>query len=85
MPFCEGRAFYHRKLPRSRLGRNPEGRSGNHMPQGMLIAAGMGIKSGNINDGHTLDLAPTILAMLDQPIPSDMEGKVLPLFKDKKG
>ena len=25
-----------------------------------------------------------ILTMLDQPIPSDMEGKVLPLFKDKK-
>lgn len=55
------------------------------MPQGMLIAAGMDIKSGNINDGHTLDLAPTILAMLNQQIPTAMEDKVLPIFKDYKG
>jgi bisphosphoglycerate-independent phosphoglycerate mutase (AlkP superfamily) len=52
------------------------------MPQGMLIAAGTGIKSGNIDGGHTLDLAPTILTMLDQPVPTEMEGKVLPIFKD---
>jgi predicted AlkP superfamily phosphohydrolase/phosphomutase len=60
-------------------GRNPEGRSGNHRSQGMLIAAGAGIKSGNIAGAHTLDLAPTMLALLGQPVPRSMEGK--PLFK----
>lgn len=62
-------------------GRNPEGRSGNHFPQGMLIAAGDGVKSGNIKNGHTLDLAPTILNLLGQPVPPEMEGKVLPIIK----
>ncbi len=58
-------------------GQNPEGRSGNHLPQGMLIAAGANIKSGNITGAHILDLAPTILALLGQPIPSHMEGRSL--------
>jgi len=48
----------------------------------MLIAAGNNIKSGNITNGNTLDLAPTILALLDQPIPGEMEGKVLSIFQD---
>jgi predicted AlkP superfamily phosphohydrolase/phosphomutase len=60
-------------------GQNPEGRSGNHMPQGMLIAAGANIKSGNITGAHILDLAPTILSLLGQPVPPAMEGK--PLFR----
>jgi bisphosphoglycerate-independent phosphoglycerate mutase (AlkP superfamily) len=46
----------------------------------MLIAAGAGVKSGKISNGHILDLAPTILALLDQPIPQEMEGRVLPIF-----
>jgi len=50
-------------------GHNPDGRSGNHL------------KSGNITNGHTLDLAPTILALLDQPIPGEMEGKVLSIIQ----
>jgi predicted AlkP superfamily phosphohydrolase/phosphomutase len=62
-------------------GRNPDGRSGNHRYQGMLIAAGEGIKSGNISNGHILDLAPTILALLGQPVPADMEGKPLSIIK----
>jgi len=40
-----------------------------------------GVKSGNINSGHTLDPAPTILILIDEHIPSDKEGKVLPIFK----
>jgi predicted AlkP superfamily phosphohydrolase/phosphomutase len=58
-------------------GQNPEGRSGNHQPQGLLIAAGPGIKSGNIEGAHILDLAPTMLRLLGQPIPDYMEGKAL--------
>jgi len=40
-----------------------------------------GVKSGNINSGHMLDPAPTILILIDQHIPSNKEGKVLPIFK----
>jgi bisphosphoglycerate-independent phosphoglycerate mutase (AlkP superfamily) len=40
----------------------------------------VGIKSGNINDAYMLDLAPTILTLLGQPVPFEMEGKVLPII-----
>jgi predicted AlkP superfamily phosphohydrolase/phosphomutase len=82
-------ASSHRTITSARYGtfpwpapdQNPEGRSGNHKPQGMLLVAGEGLKSGNIVDAHILDLAPTILAMLDQPITPEMEGRVLPIFE----
>ncbi|MGH2581308.1 MAG: hypothetical protein ACRDFQ_00240, partial [Anaerolineales bacterium] len=64
-------------IPWPAPGRNPEGRSGNHFPQGFLIAAGQGITAGDIEDAHILDLAPTILNLLGQPVPGFMEGKVL--------
>jgi predicted AlkP superfamily phosphohydrolase/phosphomutase len=67
-------------IPWPTPGRNPEGRSGNHRGQGMLIAAGPGIKPGRTENGHILDLAPTILALLNQPVPADMEGKPLRLM-----
>jgi bisphosphoglycerate-independent phosphoglycerate mutase (AlkP superfamily) len=46
----------------------------------MLIAAGPGIKPGRTENGHILDLAPTILALLNQPVPAGMEGKPLRLM-----
>jgi predicted AlkP superfamily phosphohydrolase/phosphomutase len=56
-------------------GRNLEGRSGNHRPQGMLIACGKGIEAGTIiNHAHILNLAPTMLSLLGQPVPTEMEG-----------
>lgn len=61
-------------------GQNPEGRSGNHRPQGMLIAAGPDARPDPIEGAHILDLAPTILSLLDQPIPGIMEGRPLHLF-----
>jgi predicted AlkP superfamily phosphohydrolase/phosphomutase len=64
-------------IPWPTPGRNPEGRSGNHFPQGFLIAAGESIKQGDIDDADILDLAPTILNLLGQPVPDPMEGKAL--------
>jgi predicted AlkP superfamily phosphohydrolase/phosphomutase len=58
-------------------GRNPEGRSGNHKPQGFFIAKGPEIAPGEFSNIHILDLAPTILSLLGQPIPPEMEGKVI--------
>ena len=48
----------------------------------MPVAAGDGIKSGKINNGHILDPAPAILTMLGQQVPPEMEGRVLPFFKE---
>jgi predicted AlkP superfamily phosphohydrolase/phosphomutase len=62
-------------------GRNPEGRSGEHRSQGMLIAAGPDVRSGSIEGGHMLDLAPTILTLLGQTVPDEMDGKPLHLFE----
>jgi predicted AlkP superfamily phosphohydrolase/phosphomutase len=60
-------------------GQNPEGRGGNHRAQGMLIVSGPGIGAGGIEDAGVLDLAPTILTLLDQPVPADLEGTPIQL------
>jgi predicted AlkP superfamily phosphohydrolase/phosphomutase len=81
-PACEHRMITsprYGSIPWPTPGQNPEGRSGNHFTDGMLIAAGEGIKSGTISGAHILDLAPTILTLLGQPVPPQMEGR--PLFK----
>ncbi|MBL8077989.1 MAG: alkaline phosphatase family protein [Anaerolineales bacterium] len=62
-------------------GQNPEGRSGNHQPDGFFMMSGHGINPGAIEDIHILDLAPTILSILGQPIPDEMEGNVLRMVK----
>ncbi len=66
-------------IPWPTPGHNPEGRSGNHRWEGFLLLAGKDIKPGAIENAHILDLAPTILSLLEQPIPAEMEGKILPL------
>jgi len=59
-------------------GRNSDGRSGNHRPQGFLLAAGDHIKrNSTIKNGHILDLAPTVLSLLDVPKPDSMAGCML--------
>jgi predicted AlkP superfamily phosphohydrolase/phosphomutase len=59
-------------------GRNPDGRSGNHCPEGFLIAVGDHIQpDSRIKDAHILDLAPTVYALLDLPKPTEMCGNVL--------
>ena len=52
--------------------------SGNHKPNGIFIVNGPDIKKGHeVEDANIIDIAPTILYLLDQEIPSDMDGKVL--------
>jgi hypothetical protein len=54
------------------------GRAGNHQPTGFLLAAGDGIAAGqSIENGHILDLAPTVHALLDLPVPPAMRGRPL--------
>jgi hypothetical protein len=82
----------HRALVSSRYGRiewptpghNPDGRSGNHRPQGFLIAAGERMGRGSSIEGaHIVDLAPTACALLGVPQPLKMCGKVIPVIGTK--
>jgi predicted AlkP superfamily phosphohydrolase/phosphomutase len=62
-------------------GINSDGRSGNHRPEGFLVAAGEGIApASRVEGGHIMDLAPTACALLGVPQPSNVRGKVLPVI-----
>jgi hypothetical protein len=58
-------------------GKSPDGRSGNHVGEGFLVAAGEGIAPGPIVGGHILDLAPTACALLGVPALPQMVGACL--------
>lgn len=52
--------------------------SGTHRPDGIVIAWGPDIEPGATVSGATLyDIAPTILYLQGQPIPTDLDGEVL--------
>ncbi len=52
--------------------------SGTHRLNGMLIAWGPGIRRHKqVSGAEIIDLAPTILHLLDVPVPADMDGRVL--------
>jgi len=49
-----------------------------HRPLGHLSMLGHGVKAGaRIHEAEQIDLAPTVLALLGLPIPSDLPGRVL--------
>lgn len=55
------------------------GTTGHHRMNGLLICQKRGVFSAGkvIQEARIQDLVPTILYMMDQPIPRDMDGKVL--------
>ncbi len=62
----------HRVLDPSR------GVSGSHRMDGLLMMKGKRIRQGAaIEDAEIIDLAPSILHLLDLPVPREMDGKVL--------
>ncbi|VAW31329.1 DNA primase [hydrothermal vent metagenome] len=48
-----------------------------HRPEGMFVWHGSGVRSGLKIDADLLDLTPTFLWLLKQPIPSYMDGRIL--------
>src|SRR5690606_30685900 len=51
------------------------GKSGSHRDEGIFLAQGPGVAEGiEIEGAQIIDLAPTILHLLDVPIPEDMDG-----------
>jgi predicted AlkP superfamily phosphohydrolase/phosphomutase len=54
------------------------GPTGDHRPEGVIIAHGPPFRTGAAPSGATLlDIAPTVLHLLGVPIPRDMDGRVL--------
>ena len=67
------------RIPWPTPGRNPDGRGGHHRPTGWLVAAGPGIPPGSaLPEASVLDLAPTVLALLNEPAPYPMRGRPIP-------
>ncbi len=51
---------------------------GTHRMDGILLGYGPDIKKGErIEGAHIMDIAPTVLRLMDIPVPYDMDGKVL--------
>ncbi len=71
------RALYSPRVGTVR-GFDPEKRSGEDKSDGFFIACGKHIKQGQTFEGGDLmDFAPTILYLMGQPVPRDMDGRVL--------
>jgi len=52
--------------------------TGKHHPEGVLMIAGRGIRKGQSLQGiHIRDVAPTLLYMMNEKIPMDMDGRVI--------
>jgi predicted AlkP superfamily phosphohydrolase/phosphomutase len=52
--------------------------TGSHRPEGIVVFSGPAIQKGAALQGaRIIDLAPTILHLMDLPIPDDMDGRVL--------
>lgn len=51
---------------------------GIHSPVGVLFLAGRGVRAGSaVEDASLEDFAPTVLHLLGQPVPEDMDGRPL--------
>jgi len=54
------------------------GQTGDHARDGILLAYGPGVRQGvTVPRANIVDLAPTILWLLGQPVPDDFDGRVL--------
>ncbi|MDQ7841253.1 MAG: alkaline phosphatase family protein [bacterium] len=54
-----------------------KGNSGNHRPDGIFVAWGAGIGPARPADARIVDVCPTVLHLLDVPVPPDTDGRVL--------
>jgi predicted AlkP superfamily phosphohydrolase/phosphomutase len=65
-------------IPWPTPGLEPSGRSGEHSPDGFIIACGDRFRpGGTIAGANILDLAPTVYSLLNLPVPPEMRGRPL--------
>jgi predicted AlkP superfamily phosphohydrolase/phosphomutase len=59
-------------------GEDPSVISGDHRVHGILFARGPHIRRGaRVEDANLVDIAPTVLYAMDEPVPRDMDGRVV--------
>jgi predicted AlkP superfamily phosphohydrolase/phosphomutase len=86
--WAESPAARHRSIASDKFGAiawptpgiNPDGRSGNHRPEGFYLLRDPAVAQASLRaDGHVLDLAPTIFQLMNLAPPEQMQGR--PLFE----
>lgn len=71
-------AFGHADFGSNKLVEPITGLSGHHRLDGILFMAGPGVKPGlELEGANIMDLTPTILHLMGQPVPQDLDGRVL--------
>jgi predicted AlkP superfamily phosphohydrolase/phosphomutase len=50
--------------------------SSDHRPLGVFVAAGSRIQAGSVPELHLFDVCPTVLALLEAPVPEGIDGRV---------
>jgi len=64
--------------PSERLGAKGGSMNGSHRAEGVLILAGPEVRGGiRLAAPHITDVAPTLLRLLDVPVPANLDGRVL--------
>ena len=64
--------------PEERLGAKGGSMNGSHRPDGVVILAGAGVRPGiHLEDAQITDVTPTVLHLLGEPLPEDLDGRVL--------
>lgn len=58
---------------------SPPNHSSDHWNESFLLAHGPGVRAREL-DARLEDIMPTVLRFLDMPLPSDLDGKPLPIF-----
>ncbi|TPW17837.1 MAG: type I phosphodiesterase/nucleotide pyrophosphatase [bacterium] len=53
-----------------------------HRPNGIVIVSGPNIRKGELAGASLLDVTPTLLHLMGQPVPSEMDGRVLTAIFD---
>ncbi len=75
---CSDHGFHTGELRPTRLARIPAGPAEEHRPVGMVAMKGPDIKRDELLHGaNVLDIAPTVLTALSQPVGLDMDGRPL--------
>ena len=64
-------------FPANTVAEKAIGNTGDHRYNGILLMSGRGVERGDLGRASLLDIAPTVLHLLGQPVPSDMDGEVL--------
>ncbi len=64
-------------FPANRVVEAAFGNTGDHRMNGIGIFSGAGIQPGALDEASLMDIAPTVLHLMGQPVPEDMDGRVL--------